>query len=128
MPHREEETMASNHGDCPHCGAKNSVPKAFNRRLVLPLVWTAAFATIFGFALTTVILLMIAPMLFVITFCLIGGVHAWIDEADTCTACGKLVLSEAELRRMGPVRVIQGSTGAEIEVPLEPREHTARAA
>lgn len=110
--------MLNTHQDCPHCGAHGSVPSGNVRRLLLPVAWITAFISVFCMALTTVILLMTAPLLFVVAFCLIGGIHQWIGEADQCGSCGKLVLSAAQLRRMGPVRVVQTQGGAEREVPI----------
>ncbi len=119
--------MSTTAHDCPHCGAKNSVPSGY-RRLLVPLAWIVALGTVFCMALTTVVLLMIAPLLFVMTFSLIGGIHAWVGETDQCTACGKLVLSARQLQRMGPVRLVQTQGGAEREVPVMVPEGRDRAA
>lgn len=120
--------MSNESTDCPHCGAKNSVQRRSFRRLLVPVAWIVTFGTVFCFALTTVVLLMIAPLLFVIAFCLIGGVHAWVGDGDQCAACDKLVLTPGQLRRMGPVRVIQTRGGAEREVPVNATYERDRAA
>lgn len=73
-------------------------------KMVPLFAWPLAACVVFGGALTTVGLLMIAPLIFIFAMGVMTSAYMLYGQYARCTACGKLVLSTAEAAALAPVK------------------------